>query len=274
MPTTTDLMPGSMQRHIHVVLVEPGDSLNVGAVARAMSNLGFANLHLVAPPRYDPDRAAVSACWATPLLARARTHDSLADALADMQHVVGFAAREGRHRPQQLLLHEWAGRLAAQPPARTALLFGPEDHGLTQEHISHCQWLVRIPSAAQNPSFNLAQAALLALYELTRRDWPAAAEPVRDLPPVAELTQLERLVGEVLRRCGFFYGGTPRPIPDTVNHLLRRIVPDRRELPVLMGMFGKINRALQGRVPIQTLPEDRESAAEGAASATPRQQSG
>lgn len=256
MAPTTDLLPGSIQQHIHVVLVEPGDSLNVGAVARAMSNLGFANLHLVAPPRYDADRAAISACWATPLLAQARVHADLSGALADMQHVVGFAAREGRHRPQQLLLHEWAGRMADLPPARTALLFGPEDHGLTQEHLSHCQWLVRIPSAAENPSFNLAQAVLLALYELTRRDWPAAAEPVRDLPPVQELSQLERLVGEVLRRCGFYYGGTPRPIPDTVNHLLRRIVPDRRELPVLMGMFGKINRALQGRVPIQSLPED------------------
>ena len=165
MPTTTDLIPGRIQQHLHVVLVEPGDSLNVGAVARAMSNLGFANLHLVAPPRYDAARAAISACWATPLLAQARVHDDLGAALADMRHVVGFAAREGRHRPQQQLLHEWAGRLAQQPPVRTALLFGPEDHGLTQEHISHCQWLVRIPSAAENPSFNLAQAVLLALYE-------------------------------------------------------------------------------------------------------------
>jgi len=129
----------SWAEHLHVVLVEPGDPLNVGSVARAMSNLGYRHLHLVAPPRYDAERAATTACWATDLLAEARTHDSLEAALAPMQLVVGFTARHGRHRAQHVSLPRWVERMAAAPPAATALLFGPEDTDLRAEHLSPCR---------------------------------------------------------------------------------------------------------------------------------------
>ena len=76
------LPPAKAYDRFHVVLVEPGDSLNIGAVARAMMNLGYRHLHLVAPPRYEPARAAVTACWATDILEGAAVHDSLEAALA------------------------------------------------------------------------------------------------------------------------------------------------------------------------------------------------
>ena len=257
------LPPDPRSAQIHVVLVEPGNSLNVGAVARAMLNLGYTNLHLVAPPRYDPAQAAVSACWAEHILHQAKEHATLAEALADMQQVVGFTARHGRHRPRHLLLHEWAGLHAAAPPGRTALLFGPEDHGLVQEQISQCHWLVRIPTAAANPSLNLAQAVLLALYELSRPNWADLTEAPRELAPMSDMVQLDRLTDEVLRRAGFIYEGTPRPLPDTVKHLLRRIAPDRREMNILLGIFGKLNRVLQGRAPVHALDSDATAAGHG-----------
>ncbi|MBI3993948.1 MAG: RNA methyltransferase [Candidatus Lambdaproteobacteria bacterium] len=253
MTVPSHLPPDPRNARIHVVLVEPGNSLNVGAVARAMLNLGYTNLHLVAPPRYDPVQAAVSACWAGELLHEATEHATLDEALADMQQVVGFTARHGRHRPRHLLLHEWAQAHVAAPPGRTALLFGPEDHGLTQEQISQCHWLVRIPTAEANPSLNLAQAVLLALYELSRPNWAALGEAPRELAPMRDMLQLDRLTDEVLRRSGFIYEGTPRPLPDTVKHLLRRIAPDRREMSILLGIFGKLNRVLQGRAPVRAL---------------------
>lgn len=239
----------------HVVLVEPGDSLNVGSVARAMSNLGFAHLHLVAPPRYDPERAATTACWATDVLAGAQVHATLEAALEPMQAAVGFTARHGRHRPQHVLLPAWIDTLRAGPQLQTALLFGPEDTGLRAEHLPACRWLVRIPSAAANPAFNLAQAVLLVLYELSRLEWHRLAPPpetrrVRE----GDLQQLERLVGEAAVRSGFYGKGTPAPLPELVKHLLRRIEPDARELPVLLGLFDRVNRTLAGRSPAQPLP--------------------
>jgi len=242
----------------HVVLVEPGDSLNVGAVARAMSNLGFSHLHLVAPPRYDPARAAVSACWATPLLERAAIHADLDAALAPMQQVVGFSARHGKDRPRHLMLPDWCARVAAAPPERVALLFGSEDHGLERAHVARCHWLVRIPSTAANPSFNLSQAVLLALFELSRAGWEGAAVPERPPASLGELQQLERLVDRVMRQVGFYGPGTPRPIPEMVHHLLKRMAPDDRELGILLGMFGKIDRALGGRIPVHPEPGDDE----------------
>lgn len=246
----------SLADRVHVVLVEPGDSLNVGAVARAMSNLGFAHLHLVAPPRYDPQKAAVAACWGRETLERARVHDSLAAALAPMEHVVGFSARHGRNRPRHLALPQWVAGWAADAPGATALLFGPEDHGLQTHHLDACHALVRIPSSADNPSFNLAQSVLLALYEIDRHTAPAAVEPVRPRADAASFTQLDRLVTDVLRRCRYYGPGTPRPVPRVVQHLLRRIDPDPREMRILLGVFGKIQRALRGRIPVRALPEE------------------
>ena len=236
--------------HLHVVLVEPGDSLNIGAVARAMTNLDFRHLHLVTPPRYDPERAAITACWATDMLAGARHHDSLESAVADMEHVVGFTARHGKNRPRHLLLPEWVERITAQPPVPTALLFGTEDYGLRREHLVHCNWLIRIPSSGENPSFNLAQSVLLALFELSRQNWGTTPAAPRILPASSDFVQLQTLVDEALTRSQFFKLGTPEPLPGMVKHLLRRMEPDAREMRVLLGMFGKINRALAGLVPV------------------------
>ena len=247
---------------VHVVLVEPGDSLNVGAVARAMSNMGFANLRLVAPPRLNLDEAARTACWAEEMVRQAPIFPTLAEALAPMREVVGFTARHGRHRPRHAMLDDWCGGWLQRRPGPTALLFGPEDTGLRAEHITSCRWLVRIPSREENPSFNLAQAVLLGLYELERALPAPSEEAPAQGPPLAqeaELTQLERIVEEVLVRSGFYGKGTPAPLPGLVKHMLRRIVPDTREMPVLLGMFDRINRTLSGRSPAQPFPPQDES---------------
>ncbi|MCH7478568.1 MAG: RNA methyltransferase [SAR324 cluster bacterium] len=244
-----------------VVLVEPGDSLNVGAVARAMMNLGFGSLHLVAPPRYDPSTAAITACWAKEILEGATIHDTLEEALAPMEQVVGFTARHGKNRPRHLLLAEWCERIEREPPRSTALLFGSEDSGLRRNHLAHCHWLVRIPSSEANPSYNLAQAVLLALFEVSRPRWGAAEGEARGRPPAREVYQLETLVEEVLTRARFYRLGNPEVIRGMVKHLLRRMDPDPREMRVMLGMFGKINRALQGIVPVAGVRKERKKRA-------------
>ncbi len=243
---------------IHVVLVEPGDSRNVGSVARAMLNLGFAHLHLVAPPRYRVEDAETTACWAQGLLHRARIHATLEDALAPMQHVAGFSVRHGRQRPRHLLLEEWTAQLAAEPRGEIALLFGPEDTGLRQEHLPHCRWLVRIPSRAENPAFNLSHAVLLTLYQVERALAGAkdAARTRQDRPAWRDYYELDRIVDEALTRARFYRPGTPVPVPSVVRHMFKRIDPDMREMQLLLGLFSRINRALAGEVPVRRLPED------------------
>ena len=117
---------------------------------------------------------------------------------------------------------------------------------------------MRIPSTEAYPSFNLSQSVLLALSELSRLDWAAIALPERELPEISDFVQLDRLVAASAARSGYFNRGTPRPIPQMVKHLIRRIDPDEREMGILMGLFGKIDRALAGKIPIHPLPEESE----------------
>ena len=228
----------------HVVLVEPQESLNIGSVARAMSNLGFTQLHLVAPRNFDVARARITACAGEGLLDRVVCHDSLEACLAPMQLVVGFSGQHGKHRPEHVLLPEWVTRYRGAPASSVALLFGPEATGLRTEHLAHCRWTVRIASASENPSFNLAQAVLLVLHELTRISWEHGTTP-RERASMEQHYQLDRIVEEVLTRSEFYREGTPGPIPDLVKNMLRRVEPDPREMSVLMALFARINTALK-----------------------------
>ena len=245
-PGTLD--PGPENKKFHIVLVEPAESLNIGSVARAMMNLGFEHLHLVRPVNYRKEKAAITACWATDILERLVIHDSYEQALAPMQDVVGFSTREGgQNRSAQLVIGDWLERWIANPPVETALVFGPEADGLRQEHVDLCRVLVRIPTTTACPALNLAQSAMIALYELSKRSWGGMQREVeRALPDWNQFAQLDRLIDEVLRRCDYYREGTPAPIPGLVKHMVRRMNPDEREMRVLLGIFARVNRTMDG----------------------------
>ena len=239
------VMP-NLSRNIHIFLVEPSGNLNIGAVARAMSNLGFNQLHLISPKQFDPNEAKQTACWAANLIDTLQIHDSLESALAPMHDVVGFTARTGRERLNHYDLEPWAKTTRSEATLKnTALLFGPEDTGLRADHIEHCRSLVRIPSAAENPSFNLAQAVLLALYELSRGVHPKLPEKTEPSPATwAEVHELERKLDLLAEISGFNLGDQSAPATSALKHLLRRLQPNQREMAILLGFFEKAIRTL------------------------------
>ena len=239
-----------------IVLVEPGESLNVGAVARAMGNFGFSHLHLIAPRGYDRARAAVTACWAEPLLGRLTIHATLDDALTDAQTVVGFSMRAGSDTPPHFVtLPRWLEALsttvsdASVTMPRTALVFGPEENGLRLEDLARCRWVVRIPTATDCPSLNLAQSVLLVLYELAKRepDIEVAEDTAADLPTGNERQQVERLLDGIMGGSGFVRPGSPAHVPGVVRGLFRRLDLNKREIGVLLGLLGRVNTVL-GRI--------------------------
>lgn len=238
--------PTEFQDRFHVVLVEPADSLNIGAVARAMMNLGFRHLHLVAPPHFERQYAGMTARRAFPILDALHWHDTFADAVADMEEVVGLALPEGIPPANLVALPQWSAGLPTRPPRRTALVFGPEDNGLREEHLNLCRWIVRIPSSDQFSAFNLAQSVLLTLYEITRtlELAPPPAAPPRELPTANDLAQLDRHLNAVMVRSGFLRPGSPRPVPGTLQTLLRRMELDRRETAILLALFARIHKTL------------------------------
>ncbi len=229
----------------HVYLIEPHDSLNIGAVARAMMNLGFEHLHIVRPQRFDRKKCEVTARWASSLIEKATIHDNYADSLSTMREVIGFGSRKNFNASANRTLPEWVNSIKAHFSAPVGLLFGPEDTGLTNEHLELCRWVVRIPSSEQYPSFNLAQSVLLALYELSRTVWDSV-RPIdsSEMPSWNEFQQLDRILDTVLTESGFYRMGSPETIPPLVKNLFRRTQPDAREMRVLLALFSRLEKTI------------------------------
>ncbi|MCP5113908.1 MAG: RNA methyltransferase, partial [bacterium] len=174
---------------LRIVLVHPRNPLNIGAVARAMSNLGFTRMRLV--NAYEVAyRQARSAVGASQILEDAEQFSTLADAVADCSLVVGTTAVAERQLQHPLRRLEYGGRLLKQHllTAPAALLFGSEKYGLGNDDLSHCHWLMRIPTRRDHCSMNLGQAVAICLYELSRnrrmattRPRPSRAAPADDL---------------------------------------------------------------------------------------------
>jgi tRNA/rRNA methyltransferase len=225
-----------------VVLLNTRNPLNIGAAARAMSNFGFFDLRLVNP--YEVAfREAVSAVGAKGLLASARVFPSIADAVEDCQLVVG-ATGLGHRTPHQALHRlERAGRLIRREfqTSKVALLFGSEKFGLANDEMSHCHWLLRIPTRPEHESMNLAQAVAVCLYELVRS--PAEA---RSLPEAAELAaagEVERFTGlleEVLQLTGHTDYGRTTDASDKTHRLVRRLALREHDVHIWTGMLRQI----------------------------------
>jgi tRNA/rRNA methyltransferase len=215
--------------------------LNIGAVARAMSNFGFSKLRLVNP--YDlAFREARSAVGASELLASAEEYKSVAAAVADCTLVVGTtAARERELHHRLRTLRDSArlirGRLRLD---RVALLFGSEKRGLSNADLSHCHWLMRIPTHEEHGSMNLGQAVAVCLYELVR-DRKAAKEPQKSKPAAAaEVERLTRLVGQALNLSGYVKPGAASITDEKVRRLVRRLNIPADDAETWLGMLRQI----------------------------------
>jgi len=232
--------------NLTVVLVEPRNPLNIGAAARAMLNFGFAQLRLAAP--YEVAfREARSAVGAGSVLAAAEVYPALPDALAGCSLVVGTASPEGRvFRHLRFPLAEGAARLRAHlERERAALLFGSEKFGLSNAHLSRCQWVLRIPTARGCPSMNLGQAVAVCCYELARAVRPKGRAPAA--PPV-RADQVERLAGRltgVLAESGYLNPKTRRSQQLKIRRLVGRLDLSAADAQVLEGMLRQIDWKLR-----------------------------
>lgn len=239
------------KQNLRVVLVETRNPLNIGAAARAMANFGFPRLRVVKP--YDVAfREARSAVAAAPLLRAAEEFPTIADAVADCSLVVGTTSvghRELRHPVRRL---EYGARLilrrlGALPLAPVALLFGSEKFGLSNGDLSHCHWLMRIPTVDADLSMNLGQAVALCLYELARDPKVALGLPEKIRPAAAaDNEQFTRMLIEALRESGYVNPVTASSTEEKARRLIRRLSIAQRDAPALMGMLRQILWKLRG----------------------------
>ena len=226
---------------LRVVLVSTRNPLNIGAAARAMSNFGLRHLRVVNP--FEPAfREARSAVGASSVLARAEQFKSVAEAVADCTLVVGTTAVRHRNLHHPLRQLEDGARLIRRrlKSSRVALLFGSEKIGLTNEDLSHCHWLMRVPTHEGNISMNLGQAVAVCLYELIR-DAKAPRLPEK-LPP-AKATEVERITAmllDALHESGFLDLRRVADSEQRIRRLVRRLNLPARDAVIWLGIFRQI----------------------------------
>jgi tRNA/rRNA methyltransferase len=224
-----------------IVLVGTRNPLNLGAAARAMSNFGFLRLRVVNPYPIA-FREARSAVGAAALLASAEEHKSVADAVADCTLVVGTTAvghRELRHPLRRL---EAGARLIRQEArsGHVALLFGSEKRGLSNRDLSHCHWLMRIPTREAHESMNLGQAVAVCLYELVREAKSATRQGKSQRATSSEVERMATLLNEALRLSGYFKSDARASTEDKVRRLVRRLHVPADDATIWMGLLRQI----------------------------------
>ncbi|MEW5854787.1 MAG: TrmJ/YjtD family RNA methyltransferase [Myxococcota bacterium] len=225
---------------VTVVLVEPRFAANVGSVARAMANFGLHDLVLVnpAPGLLQHPQAQNLARSGTPVIERARTVATLEEALTHAHTVLGFTARGGKQRGDELQLEAAVSRLVTDAPARVAAVFGREDDGLRTGEMALCHWAVRIPTEEPCPSLNLSHAVALWAYELKRQ---RGATTSRNLAAAApnDLRELQVHLQRVLTRVEFLRGNRAERMMGHIWRFVMRRTPDAREARILRGILRR-----------------------------------
>ncbi len=226
---------------LRVVLVDARNPLNIGAAARAMSNFGFQRLRVVNP--YEVAfREAKSAVGAAEVLAIAEEFTSVAEAVADCTLVVGTTGARKRALDLPLYrLEQGARRIRKQlAGGPVALLFGSEKFGLSNAELSHCHWLLRIPTREEHLSMNLGQAVAVCVYELIRDAKTALPETRVRSAPAGEVERITALLMDALRVSGYVKPRVAASTEEKVRRLVRRLRIGPGDAELLLGMLRQV----------------------------------
>ena len=242
-------MSESILHRVRVVLYEPQNTINIAAAVRAMKNFGVRDLVLVRPVPYSAYRLEGIAHDTLDVIERIRDAESLDEALDGAVFVAAFTARRRRVKWDQLTPRTLAEPLlAAAADGPVVVMFGREDDGLPNEALNRAHATVTIPTT-EHASLNLAQAVLLALYELHLAAGDATrsiAPPKHDQPP-ADATALERLFTDqenALEAIEFFKTRHRDHLMRSVRSFTMRMRLDERELMLLRAMWIEVSRSL------------------------------
>ena len=262
-----------------IVLVRPKYSGNIGAAARAMWNVGVHNLRLVAPAAFRRQEADTMAVHARELLDTMRTYASVREAIADCHLVIGTTCRPGLYREDTQSPRSIAPQIVQTLSAnQVAVVFGPEDTGLTNTDLRYCHRLVTIPTAPTFSSLNIAQAVLVCCYEIflavQERESPqtqiqglgqnieqnlglaldrTAAADLADKQFSDETAQSPRVLAvaerqefmydklqQALLSVGFLHRDNPEHIMFALRRILGRAGLEDRDVRILLGLAHQI----------------------------------
>lgn len=228
--------------HISVVLVEPQIPENIGSVARAMNNTGIRRLILVRPKNCELSRVLKTATGTSvDIIEQMEVFDDLGEALGPFNYVLGTTARVGSLRPALTRPRQLAQDLIAlSQENRVAILFGPEDRGLSNEQLRSCHTIATIPTA-DFASLNLAQAVMIVCYEIFLASSDEATEVTPRLANTFELEGMYAHLKDVLTKIGFIDPQNPEHWMLNVRRFLSRVTLRARDVRIIRGICRQID---------------------------------
>ena len=242
-----------IQQNISFILVGTTHPGNIGAAARAMKNMGIKQMGLVSPKSFPHEKAFFRAKAATDVLEKAVVYKSLSKAVSEIKLVIGTSARN-RKVPWPIVSPSEAAEeivsFSKTSEDKTAVVFGREDRGLTNEELGLCNLHVHIPSSDEYPSLNLSQAIQIIAYEirlkalshegkLEKQEWDV---------PLAENAEIEKLIehfDELMQDVEFYKTDNPRQLLRRVRRFFKRSKLDHIEANVFRGVFAAIQKKLK-----------------------------
>lgn len=248
-----------MLDRIRIVMIETSHPGNIGAAARAMKTMGLSDLRLVSPKEFPCAEATARASGAAEILENAQVCDSVGEALADAELVIGTSARQRRIPWPSVTARQLAEKVAGEDNIKVAILFGREDRGLTNEELQRCHLHVSIPANSEYGVLNVASAVQLIAYELrmaivgdeierpdarSRRHTMVLPELVWDEPP-ASSEDVERMLEHLQRvsiRAGFLNPDNPAQVVTRLRRLFMRARPDKMEVSILRGVLSGVEK--------------------------------
>jgi len=242
---------------IAVILVSPENPDNIGAAARAIKNMGFSQLRLVAPPEAWRTKARKMAVAAEDILKKGETYTLLQDAVRDLGLVIGTTRRLGGHRGAFLSFDKVVLKIRGNSQRqKIGIVFGRESKGLANEDSALCDHLVTIPTGDSYPSLNLAQAVMVMLFALSweapraSKDQHAGEGVLRSR--ILNKKEIEVTIDhftEALKALGYRKGGAdllPR-ILRTLRGLIKRSGLLEPEAQMIKGLSRKIREKTLNR---------------------------
>jgi tRNA (cytidine32/uridine32-2'-O)-methyltransferase len=264
---------------IRIILVETSHSGNIGAVARAMKNMGLGNLCLVNPASFPDEASYARSAGASDVLDNARVCESLDAAISDCVCVMGTSAR-GRKVPWPVIAPPDAAAKAFEQAVAgpVALVFGRENHGLSNEELQRCHFHIHIPSNPDYSSLNLSMAVQVVCYELRMyflrgveggehspylRPMVAPGDPGWDVSPapVQDVESFFEHLEQVLVDVDFHRREKPRQLMTRLRRLFQRAQMDQMEINILRGILTAVQKSAGGPgngSRVKTIPGEQE----------------
>ncbi len=236
-----------MENRIHldnvtIVLHHPRFPENIGSVARCMLNMGISRLHVVSPEPVDIDRALILATHAASgVIHEMKRFEDLKSAVAGAGYVVGTTARKGKSRKVVKTPAKMARALVpVSRENRVAIVFGPEDRGLTNDELRNCHELVTIRTAAFS-SINLAQAVMIVCYELYNASTEKNTVFLPKLAPRPELDAMYGQLKDMLMRISFIQPDNPEYFMDRFRRFFSRLPLQAAEVRIIRGICRQMD---------------------------------